>query len=204
MKDISEEPQYLVRLALEKHGLSYLLGKNILTVLSSDIDRFLNALASEDLSAIIPISAKPQNIVNLLSQSKCRNCGRCCLPDPCHRGVEVFEDELKAIQRHYHISHKYLKKITSTGQLLQHPERAEVKGKTRWLPLPCPFFNKEIKKCKIYELRPIACKIFPITMRGSDESHLEIEINCDYGKDLFKSAIQSFKEKKENFIWVIS
>lgn len=166
---------------------------------NSELDRFLDALASEDLTSIVPIPATPHNMINLLSESKCRNCGRCCLPDPNHPGVEVFEDELKAIQRRYHVSHRYLKNITTKGKLVQNPNNEEVK-KTRWLPLPCPFFDEKAKRCEIYESRPVACKMFPITTKGSNESHLEIEVNCDYGKDLVRSLLQYFKNNKQNLI----
>ncbi|MFC1946581.1 YkgJ family cysteine cluster protein, partial [Chloroflexota bacterium] len=96
----TQQPQRVFRLDLEKYGLSHLDGRNILGIDESDLDRFLDALAKDDISLQIPGVFAPDTIREILSRSECRKCGACCLPNPVNPhspGVELFEDELKII-----------------------------------------------------------------------------------------------------------
>ena len=112
MEDKIQEPQKIYRLDLEKYGLSHLTGRNILALTGSDMDKLLNALGNDDISVNVPVPFNPDNVKELLSQSECRRCGKCCIPNPLNprsAGVEVFEDELKLIAHHLHSPYETLK-----------------------------------------------------------------------------------------------
>ena len=205
MEDKLQDFQTTAKLDLDKHGLSYLRGKNVLALINSDIDKYLTALASEDRSVNVPIACTPPNIDWLLSQSKCRKCGKCCIPNPLnpnYPGVEVFEDELKSIAKYLRCSYKFLKKTTAKGKKLYHPDQPNQIATTRWLPLPCPFYDAPTNECRAYEVRSVVCKIYPITTCEGTR-YTNIKVNCDYGKDLVKSAIEYLKTKKPSPLLLI-
>ena len=202
MEVMPQNPYENDKLDLEKYGLSHILNRRLVSLSDKEIDEYLCALANEDFSAKIPLLPIPRNIELLLSQSKCRKCGRCCLPNPLNPTysiVEIFEDELKPIERHYHYSHKYLRKITKRGKLIKHPYVIHKKDKTRWFSLPCPFFGEKTKTCMIHEFRFTVCKVYPIIL-GKDTTRIEIKVNCDYGKDIFKNAIRYLKQDNGKLI----
>ena len=205
MEDRLEDPQTTDKLWLDKYGLSYLKGRNILALTSSDIDKYLSAVGDEDRFVNVPIPFTPPSVERLLSQSECRRCGKCCIPNPLnpeHPGVEVFEEELKSIAKHLHSSYKYLRKKTVKGKKLSHPNYPDRNATTRWLSLPCPFYNMKAKECQVYDVRPFVCKIYPITL-DEGEWNISIKVNCDYGKDLVKSAVQYLKAKKPDLLLLI-
>src|SRR3972149_7014913 len=88
------------RLDLARYGLSDLVGKNLVPPDRSKMDRLLAALGDDDISLNVPIPCTVDNVREVLSYSECRRCGRCCRPNPLNPespGIEVFEEELKAM-----------------------------------------------------------------------------------------------------------
>jgi Fe-S-cluster containining protein len=186
------------KLDLEKYGLGHLKGRNVLFISESDHTRYLDALGKEDISVRLPVPQTPEKIYWLLSQSNCRRCGKCCIPNPLnpkHPGVEVLESEMKPIAKYLHISTKKLKNKTTKGKLLSYPLQPTESEMTRRFPLPCPFFDSKLRECRVYPVRPIVCKIYPV-LTGEIFSHTEVKVNCDYGKDIIRNAIKVLREQR--------
>ncbi len=196
MEDKVQEPQEIDRLDLEQYGLSYLEGSNLLALTGSDMDKLLRALGKDDISLIVPLPCTPDNVQRVLSYSECRRCGDCCIPNPLNPGspgVEVFEDEIKSIAGYLHMTEEALKEMTVQGKIVPYPFQVTKLTFTRWLPLPCPYYIEESNRCRIYPVRPIVCKVHPIVFTG-DNTSFAIKVNCDYGKDLVKSAFGYVRE----------
>ncbi|MFC2056890.1 YkgJ family cysteine cluster protein [Chloroflexota bacterium] len=202
MEDEIQEPQKIDSLDLEKYGLFHLKGRNILDLDSSDMDKLLNALGNDDISINVPVPFNPQNIKELLSQSECRKCGKCCIPNPLNPrgpGIEVFDDELKLIAHHLNSSYETLKEGTLEGKNMDYPYPLDEIIGTRWLPLPCPFYIEEAKECQVYRVRPFVCAIYPVVSADND-SNIDIKVNCDYGKDLAVSALRNLRMNNSNLV----
>ncbi len=57
----------------------------------------------------------------------------------------------------------------------------------------CVFFNQEENKCKIYNLRPFECRLYPfIINRNGEKIFLAIDQNCPFAKKNLEN--QTFKE----------
>jgi Fe-S-cluster containining protein len=193
------------RLDLEKYGLSYLEGRNILTLERPDMDRLLVALGNDDISLNIPIPCTPENVQEVLSYSECRRCGRCCIPNPLNPespGIEAFEDELKSIAIHLNTPYEALREKTKVGQVVSYPYQVVKLGYTRWLPLPCPFYDAEQNGCQAYPVRPVVCKTFPVIFTG-DDTYMSIKVSCDYGKDIVIEACKRLRAKEPDLEIVI-
>jgi hypothetical protein len=112
-----------VKLDLQKYGLSHLRDKNPRDWTDTEADRLLDAFAKEDIAPIVNLPSL-QYIEDLLSSSRCRRCGRCCLVNPlkpAHPGIEVFQEELKSISKYLRVSYKSLKRKTRVGRELRNP-----------------------------------------------------------------------------------
>lgn len=197
-----QQPQRIFKLDLEKYGLSHLYGRNILGINESDLEKFLDALAMDDISLQIPGAFSPDNIREILSMAECRKCGACCVPNPVNPhspGVELFEDELKIIADNTGMNYETLLEQTIEGknQDAVYPLN-EIIG-TRLLPLPCPFYQEENKECRIYSIRPLVCTVYPIVFAENDE-YIEIKVNCAYGKEAAIGALKALKEKNPDFV----
>jgi Fe-S-cluster containining protein len=185
-------------LNLEEHGLGHLKGRDLLSISESDVTKLLDALNREDVSIRLPIHQTPEKIVWLLSQSNCRKCGKCCVPNPLnpkHPGVEVFESELKPIAKYLGVSPKKLRRKTTKGKSINNPLKTTESEMTRRFPLPCPFFISESKWCRVYPVRPIVCQIYPV-LSSETFSYTEVKVNCDYGKDVVRNAIKLLRAQR--------
>ncbi len=195
----------IARLDLEKYGLSDLEGRNILTLERSDMDRLLVVLGNDDISLNVPIPCTPEKVREVLSYSECRKCSRCCIPNPLNPGspgIEVFEDELKTIAEYLHTPYESLKEKTIVGQVVSYPFQLIKLGFTRWLPLPCPFYNAKENECKVYPVRSVVCKTFPVIFTG-DDTYMSIKVNCDYGKDIIIEACKHLISNDPNLEIII-
>jgi hypothetical protein len=76
------ESEEIDRLDLEKYGLSYLAGRNMVTLDRKDLDKLLLALGNDEISLNLPLPCTPDKVREVLARSQCRRCGRCCLPNP--------------------------------------------------------------------------------------------------------------------------
>lgn len=193
------------KLDFEKYGIGHIKGKNVLFISEPDITKYLDALREEDKSVNLPMSPVPQNIIWLLSQSSCRRCGNCCIPNPLnpeHPGVEIFESELKPIAKILHSTSKKIKKKTIKGKLINNPLQPTESEMTLRFPLPCPFFISESKQCLVYPVRPVVCKIYPV-LSGETFSYTEVKVNCDYGKDIVRNAIRVLRQQRPDSIMLL-
>ncbi len=197
MESNKYEPLEVEKLDLAKYGLSYLEGRNLITLNSPDMDRLLEALGKDDISLNIPLPCTPGSVQEVLSCSECRRCGGCCIPNPLNPkspGVEVFKEELSAIALHLNLPYEILEKRTSVGKVVPYPFDMTKLSFTRWLPLPCPFYDAEQNQCRVYPVRPVVCAVHPIIFTG-DETYISIKTNCNYGKDLIKTAFKVLRER---------
>lgn len=85
----------------------------------------------------------------------CSNCGQCC------------SDFLHLDKQEIHKIDEYLK----THKVKQHN-----KGSNNWI---CPFRNEELKKCDIYEARPLICQRFKCNLKPQDAFKQRDFINAD-------------------------
>ena len=100
----------MIELDLIKYGLSHLANKEICTWADADVDRLLDAFTAENIApAMLGIPFSPHTVKKLLSISRCKRYGGCCLPnpiDPSHPGGMVYEEDLKLISKYSHHSYK--------------------------------------------------------------------------------------------------
>ncbi len=187
-------PSEIERFDLSKYGLAYLEGRNVLDLSDADLDRLLEALGDADAAVQIPIPSTPENVERLASQSQCRRCGKCCSPDrpdPDNPGVEALESELKAIAAHLGVTYASLEEKTAKGKRVFHRSYMKSVSLTRFLPLPCRWYDAKASGCSIYAVRPVVCRMHPIVF--GDSGQISIRTACDYGKDIIKAAFKELK-----------
>lgn len=85
---------------------------------------------------------------------QCLRCNECCYFDNEDRGPILFEDELLRI----------MTLARNRGFEVRYRELAINGVKVyRWLIKGyCPFYDKEGKSCTIHEVKPLACKMYPL------------------------------------------
>lgn len=180
----------MIKLDLQKYGLSHLAEKKIHTWPDSEIDKLVCAFAAENIApAIYGLPFTPRNVQRLLSLSYCRHCGKCCLPnpiDPDHPGVMVYEQDLRLIAKNSKYSYKSLKKKAPINKDPSLPQR-------RYLPLPCMFYDEKKLECQIYNIRPLICRTFPIADLP-EQVGISIDVRCDYGKDIYKAILDHMRK----------
>jgi len=88
---------------------------------------------------------------------KCERCGKCCEEGV---GVALWPHEFHRLKK---LDKNIYKHITFINN---------------WhaLKLPCVFYNRKKHKCKIYDQRPIACRMFPLEIAADGSSKLST--NC--------------------------
>jgi len=181
-------------------GISHLWQRPPWDWTTTEVDQVLDVFAQEDIAFEVKVRLSPPEIQELLQESYCRQCGKCCLPNPLnpsYPGVEIFEDELKSIAKHYHIPYKSLRKQTRTGKKFTNPNQPNEIASTTWMALPCRFFNPKEKQCQVYDFRPFVCKTYPVILTEND-GLVAIKVGCDYGKDLCRSFIAGLKRQVQN------
>ncbi len=156
----------------------YLENVTALAWTDSDIDKLVDAFSNENIAPTIPgLDFTRDNVERLLATSNCRQCGWCC---KSHSFILVgSEDDLKQIAKHSKFSYKYLKERTVRHKNQEGEE-------SRYLPQPCMFY--EDGKCQIYDIRPFACRVYPISGKRLSNGKVDASVNvhCDYGKDIYK------------------
>ncbi len=184
------------KLDLAKYGLSHLEGRNILTLNKEEMDALLLALGNDDISLNVPIQCTAENVKELLATSECRRCGACCRPNPLNprsRGVEVFEEELKAIAEALTMPYDDLRQKTTFGHVTAYAFEPTKLGFTRWLPLPCPCYRPDPSSCTAQSARAQVCRVYPIVFTG-EMSSIAIRVTCEYGKDIVVAAYKRVHE----------
>jgi len=181
---------------LSRYGLESLETKELGGYTDDDIKQLTNAFTAELIAPSIPfISFERENVNKLLNLSKCKKCGKCCQPDkvaPDNPGVIVGESDLLEISKNTKHSVKSLKKTLKVNENPKYHKGAS------FLPLPCMFFNKNDRSCKIYSHRPFICRIYPVS-DDADGENVTIDVHCDYGKEIFQKALKLLRnEDKKN------
>ena len=192
---------FLEDLNIAKYGFDHLSDKRPIDFTPEEIEQALDIFDKEDVAPpVFDATVDYGRINELLSRSYCRKCGQCCLPNPrnpSYPGVEIIEDELKKIARHYHISHKAVKKGTKKGGQIKNPDPPYEVLNTKWLIQPCMFHDSKKNQCRVHELRPLVCKIYPLVFY---HSVISLKVNCEYGKDLYRSLIGELRDNKQSHI----
>jgi Fe-S-cluster containining protein len=169
---------------LDKYGLSELRDKPLRLWTDCDYEGVLNACARENMAPRLPILFNDDNIARLLEKSCCQGCGRCCGcgGDPIGTngpGVFVFEAELDCIKKQSPGNWKQLE-----ARLIRHEEAP----RAWFMPFPCIFRKGE--RCQVYEARPFACRAFPLSnYQINDKYYIAVNVQCEYGRDLYKAAL---------------
>ncbi len=82
---------------------------------------------------------------------ECRRCGRCCI------GTEM---ELLPVD---------IERLLRLGYRLTHFARIDSDFvKLRCVDNHCVFFDEKTRTCKIYEHRPIGCRLYPLQLTNND------------------------------------
>lgn len=92
------------------------------------------------------------NILNIPNHKNCRNCGECCGVIP------ITKTELEQIKQ-------YVRKYNIRG----------LRGKG----VTCPFRDESKKRCAIYAVRPIVCRLMGITKGMNCPNGNTCEMNGD-------------------------
>lgn len=204
MSVIDYESEEIFKLDLKKYGLSHLEGRDLLTLENQDMESLLEALGNDDISLTVSMPCTPQNLFELVSSSECGQCGRCCQPNPLNPaspGIEVFKEELTAIAEFLNVPYEILEQQTKMGKYVPHPFGWTGLSSTRWLPLPCPFYDNESKRCSVHSVRPVVCRIHPVIFTG-EPSEISIKLNCEYGRELIVRAY-AWAKKNDPYLEII-
>ena len=189
----------LVDLDLAKYGLGHLARKRPIDFTATEVDQVLDALTEDDMAVpVFDANSDPRLWHELLRKSYCRGCGKCCVPNPKnpqYPGVEALEDELKAIVKKFHISPRAIKRGTKKRGQIRNPDPPYQVINTRWLTLPCMFHDFKTKQCKVYQLRPMVCRIHPLVFK---EDAILLKVNCEYGKDLYRIIMSEIRSKAQS------
>ncbi len=122
----------------------------------------------------------------------CKKCGSCCHEyefagnDEVKR-IPVFPDELTPLEN-YALEHgvaiKFLEDVVfpdmKNEKIVVITYKIVLEGKDK----ACPFF-KEGKGCMVNEIKPIACKAYPLAQKRQDAFHVSMDIDpyCKFIED---------------------
>ena len=110
---------------------------------------------------------------------QCLRCDECCYFDNEERGPILFEDELiriKALARDRGFSIRY-RELTINGVRVY-----------RWLIKGyCPFYDRESRSCTIHQVKPLACKMYPL-LYNPNTGEVLISKECRWVADTLNSG----------------
>lgn len=116
---------------------------------------------------------EPKNIINRMKDNQCSRCGDCC-------GLFVpFTD------KELHIIKEYVKKHN-----IQPVKRITENG----FEARCCFYDKENKKCNIYEVRPFVCRDFRCDRKDWKHKRDLYEKHGKYNSTKHKKIIATFDD----------
>ena len=176
----------------KKHGIEYLEDADIVDATDDDIVKLAKAFSAEYIAPIISgLRFEPETVKQIMRMFECKRCGKCCRANskkPDDPGVMVGDYDLELISKHTKHSLKSLKNMSKINTDPRYSEGA------RYLSLPCLFYNKNEKSCKIYPYRPFICKIYPVS--DSPEHFITIDVQCDAGKSLYQKTMKYIREQE--------
>ncbi len=160
--------------------------------LKSDIremsDQHLRAFADwaqeNQQSVSLGITSSDENMDMVMDgMFRCQRCGKCCR-GPLLDGIAVTPSDVRRLSGHLGTRpDKFMRKYVAT-------KRAHLHGV---IPYPCPFLKGTT--CSVYEIRPIACRTFPLDfsfIAGTQE--ISVQMFCPSAKDLW---IQLTKSRRD-------
>lgn len=175
-------------LDLDKYGLGHLKEQHYPS--DEDIEKLIVAFLAEKLSPRLKgVEFSRESVNILLKLSKCRRCGKCCLPNKCNPdnpGIFVDNSDLELLSKKTKHNLKSLRGIAKVNNNPLYTVGA------RYLPQPCLFFSKTERGCKIYPYRPFVCTIFPILYDSNDE--FIVDLGCDFGRDIYREWVRRQRE----------
>ena len=117
----------------------------------------------------------------MLFETLCGNCNHknCCTDSAVPL---VFPKELDLIKKNYSYS-DYLKTIEINGESVTAIKKKENSTE-------CVFWNSSTGGCKIYEFRPMDCRLYPFDIQYVDGSYHWIVYSCNENSDWSWSEIQ--------------
>ncbi|MEA2046073.1 MAG: YkgJ family cysteine cluster protein [Euryarchaeota archaeon] len=109
---------------------------------------------------------------------ECAHCGRCCYTPGA--GLYLEKEDMERICEHLGLSMKKLKKLCHYDKSL----------KIWALKQPCPFYDREAKKCTIYPVRPLTCTRYPLHPPLKEMPyHLAVDAFCPAARELVKETL---------------
>ncbi len=107
----------------------------------------------------------------------CQHCGRCCYMPGA--GLFLEEEDFQRIAR-FLGSEEKLKALCRYEEILGS-----------WvLRQPCPFYDKKIKKCEIYSIRPLTCAKYPLHPPLREMPYnLAVDAFCPAARHLAKDTL---------------
>ena len=97
---------------------------------------------------------------------KCLFCEKCCYFEDEEEMPVVFEDEVQRLR-------------SLRGDLEFIPLGD---GRYRWIIRGfCPFFDREEHRCRIHQIKPTSCKIYPLILMG--DGSLAVSEECEWVKE---------------------
>lgn len=131
---------------------------------------------------------------------KCNNCGKCCR---LRGDIVLYPMDIIRISNFLNISCKeFLKEYTITLEYSVILSQIVIKSKNDKFST-CIFLDEENMKCKIYEVRPIACSNFPFILLNENNYAVQM-VPCvqDFNKgskviDLLMQNPYFLSEKKQ-------
>jgi uncharacterized protein len=122
---------------------------------------------------------------------ECQRCGNCCTTgDPIRLRPEDVSQLAKGLKIPLN---KALKKYT-----IKDPQKAGVLNFKHILP--CKFYDPSAKGCKIYDVRPWSCRIFPFLGIYGSEDRVVVNESCPGSVQtmkILKEAIESVRPDAE-------
>jgi Fe-S-cluster containining protein len=133
----------------------------------------------------------------------CSECRECCkfTEDEKEYGILMTSDEMKKIKQRV----QDVKIINHNGS--ENVFKADlIKSKTEKGIYVCPYLVEESHECKIYDIVPFECKLWPFEIIKSDENSC-VNLMCyekKYCPSLQKISEKEFEEYKEYLIKLLT
>ena len=123
---------------------------------------------------------------------ECKRCGTCCITgDP----IRLNHEDVVQIAKYKKIPiSKAIKKYT-----IPDPNKPGVMNFKH--VHPCKFYDKELKSCMIYSVRPWSCRIFPFLGIYDDEDKIKIHESCPGSLEAARILSAALKEAYQTAIY---
>jgi Fe-S-cluster containining protein len=138
----------------ETKRVNILLKEKVLILLIEHSETYSDKIDEQDLSLIFDYAMATLtnlDIHSVLATNYCNRCGQCCIVTS---PIVMTSDE-------------YLHMTNIEPDLIMDIDLDLENGGFKFIEdLPCKFFDKDNKKCMIYDVRPNVCRTYPVCNRG--------------------------------------